>query len=110
MIKSDKVYFENDTDLAHATSKVRNQIVKWQCTENNIRLRQIKEYVEYEVKLTQNVNTNGALVGCIVCNMCDSRIHLGFDQRSNFKLSNWICHVKQCIQEKKKNKRATFIN
>ena len=29
--------------------------------------------------------------------MCN---HLGVDQKNYFKLSNWICHVKQCVQEK----------
>lgn len=104
--KSDKVCFENDTDLADATSKVRNQIVKWQGTQNNIRLRQLREYVEYEVRLTQNANTSGALIGSIICNMCNSRIHLGFDQNNNFKLSNWIRHIKQCTQEKKEKQKG----
>ena len=29
-----------DLDLAGATSKIRHQIVKWQCTQNNIQLRE----------------------------------------------------------------------
>ena len=29
-----------------------------------------------------------------------TKVHLGIDQKNNFKSSNWIRHVKQCVQEK----------
>ena len=104
---SDNVCYENDAeDLASATSKVRNQIVKWLSNQSNIRLRQLREYKEYEVKLKQNANASGPLVGAILCIMCNTKVHLGVDQKNNVKLSNWICHVKQCVQEKEEKDRG----
>ena len=39
-----------DLDLAGATSKIRHQIVKWQRTQNNIQLRQLREHSCSRVK------------------------------------------------------------
>ena len=93
---SDYVCYENDAeDLASATSKVRNQVVKWLSNQSNIQLRQLREYKEYEVKL--QLNASGSLVGVILCIMCNTK---AVDQKNNVKLSNWIRHVKLCVQEK----------
>ena len=98
---SDNACYDNDAeDLASATFKVRKQIVKWLSNQSNIRLRQLREYKEYEVKLKQNANGSGSLVGAILCIICNTKVHVGVDQKNNVKLSNWIRHVKQCVQEK----------
>ena len=104
---SDYVCYENDVeDLASATSKVHNQIVKWLSNQSNICLRQLREYKENEVKL-QLKNASGSLVGVILCVMPNTKVHLAVDQKNNVKLSNWIRHVKLCVQEKEgKDKRG----
>lgn len=102
---------ENDEeDLANTTSKVRNQIVKWLSNQSNIRLRQLKEYKDYEVKLRQNAGTGGPLVATVLCMMCNNNVHLAVDQRNSVKLSNWIHHVKQCcIQGKGQNDKGQLM-
>ena len=32
--------------------------------------------------------------------MCNTKVHLAVDQKNIVKLSNWIRHVKLCVQEK----------
>ena len=42
--------------------------------------------------------------------MCDARIHLNVDRSNIFKLSNWIRHIKLCVQGKRtKSKQKNQI-
>ena len=43
-------------DLADNTSKIRKQIITWQNAQNNIHLRQLKEYKEYRVTVEPSTN------------------------------------------------------
>jgi len=87
--------------LADATYKVRKQIVKWQNSQNNVYLRQLKEHEAYQIELKQSTSEDDAITGSIKCTMCDANIHLAVDKKNNIKLSNWIRHVKICVKQKK---------
>ena len=92
---------DSEADLADATSKVRKQIVKWQNAQNNVHLRQLKEHREYKIELKHSTSEADAITGTIKCTMCDANIHLGVDQKNGIKLSNWIRHVKVCVNQKR---------
>ena len=98
---SDKV--DGNVDLADATSQVRKQIVKWQNAQSDTRLQQLKEHKEYKIEIKPNINEIDTISGTIKCIMCDKAIHLGIDQNNGIKLSNWIRHVKLCVQHKRSN-------
>ena len=92
---------DSEVNLADATYKVRKQIVKWQNSQNNVHLRQLKEHKAYQIELKQSTSEEDAITGSIKCTMCDANIHLAVDKKDNIKLSNWICHVKICVKQKK---------
>lgn len=101
---------DSEADLADTTSRVRKQIVKWQSAQNDIHLRQLKEHKHYRIELKQNTCRADAITGTIKCMMCELNIHLGVDQRSGIKLSNWIRHIKICIKQRRsqgKQQRVT---
>ena len=98
-----------DLDLAGATSKIRYQIIKWQHSQSNIQLKQMRENKEYEIVVEPSSNKGGGLTVKIDCKMCDTIIHLSVDQSNIIKLSNWICHVKLCDEDKRpKNKHIAL--
>ena len=103
-----------DLDLTGATSKLRHQIVNWQRTQNNIQLRQLKEHKDYEVVIESSSKQGVSCSAVMMCKMCDTRIHLNVDQSNIFKLSNWIRHVKLCVQGKrtksKQNNQIALTN
>ena len=90
-----------DLVLAGATSRIRYQIVKWQDSQGNIQLRQLREHKDYVVILEASSKQGIGFTAKIGCKMCDTRIHLNIDQSNTIKLSNWIHHVKLCVKGKK---------
>lgn len=90
-----------DLDLADATSKIRHQIIKWQQSQTKVRLRQMKEHKEYEIKIEPSNKKGDRLSAKIGCKMCDTIIHLNVDHNNIIKLSNWIRHVKLCGEDKR---------
>lgn len=93
-------------DLADVTGKVRKQIIKWQGGQNDVRLRQLKEYKDYEVQINQSVHPDGTFTAAIFCSLCNKKVHLGINLNSSVKLSNWIRHIKACVQEKRQKKES----
>ena len=98
-----------EANLADATCKLRKQIVKWQDAQNDICLRQLKEHREYKIELKQSTNQTDTITVTIKCTMCDKNIHLGIDEKNGIKLSNWIRHVKQCVQQKKSQSKQQLV-
>ena len=92
---------DSEADLADATSKVRKKIVKWQNSQNDVHLRQLKEHKEYKIELKHSLSEADVITETIKCTMCDANIHLGADQKNGIKLSNWIRHVKICVNQKR---------
>ena len=93
-------------DIADATTKIQKQVIKWQHGQNDVRLRQLKEHKDYEVQIEQSVHPNDTFTAAILCTMCNKKIRLGINQNIRVKLSNWIRHIKACVQEKKESKLA----
>ena len=101
---------DNDMeDLADANTKIRKQIIKWQHEQNDVHLRQLKEHKDYEVQIVQSVHPKDLFTAAIFCTMCSKKIHLGVNHNSSVKLSNWVCHVKTCVQEKRQKKDSQLI-
>ena len=92
---------EGIEDLADANSRVRKQIVAWQHSQNNIHLiiRQLKEHREYKVIIEQRTTPGGRFSAAILCAMCNTMVNLNVSEKY-VRLSNWIRHVKHCIQQK----------
>ena len=100
-------HVDNDMeDIADATTKIQKQVIKWQHGQNDVRLRQLKEHKDYEVQIEQSVHPNDTFTAAILCTMCNKKIRLGINQNIRVKLSNWIRHIKACVQEKKESKLA----
>jgi len=92
---------DSEADLAATTSRVQKQIVKWQSAQNDIHLGQLKKHKHHKIELKQSTCQADAITGTIKYIMHELNIHLEVDQRSGIKLSNWIHHIKICIQQRK---------
>ena len=68
-----------DPDLAGATSKIRHQIVKWQVSQSNTQLRQLRQHKDYKVVVELSSKEGVSYTATIVCKMCNKRIHLNVD-------------------------------
>ena len=90
---------DDPVDLAENTLKIRKQIITWQHAQNNIHLRQLKEHKEYRVIVEPNANPQSNFSAAILCIMCDKKVILGVSQSKVVRLSNWIRHVKGCVQQ-----------
>ena len=93
-------------DLADTTTKVRKQIVKWQHGQNNVRLSRLKEHKDYEIEIKRSVHPDDTFTAAVFCIKCNKKIHLGVNQNGVVKLSNWIRHIKPCVQEKRPKKES----
>ena len=89
------------TDLADIASKIRIQIVKWQRTQSQSQLMQLKEHKQFEIRVSRSEKTDMPADVCITCTMCDKQLPLSMGSKhGSFSISNWSRHVKLCILKK----------
>ena len=89
------------TDLADIASKIRIQIVKWQRTQSQSQLMQLKEHEQFEIRVSRSEKTDMPADVCITCTMCDKQLPLSMGSKhGSFSISNWSRHVKLCILKK----------
>ena len=96
---------EGVEDLADAHSRVRKQIVTWEHFQSNIHLRQLKEHREFKIIIEQRITLGGRFSAAILCGMCNKMVNLNVSERY-VRLSNWIRHVKHCIQQKEGKQKS----
>ena len=93
-------------DLADTTSKIRKQIVTWQHAQNNIHLRQLREHKEYRIIVEPSSNPCNSFCAAVLCTICDKKVNLAVSSNKLVKLSNWIRHVKGCVQENRGKQKS----
>ena len=86
-------------DQAKAVVMIRQQITKWQRTQSSSKLRELKENVHYEIKVTLSKDSSN-LTPSLLCKGCDKSTLLGF-KGGNVLLSNWTRHIIMCVEKPK---------
>ena len=93
-----------DDDSFEITTKIRQQVSKWQRAQSDAYLRGLKEHEHFEIKLHQNAQTSATSTSVsvrFICSVCNKSIPMSSRQNSgSYVLSNWTRHVKTCRPEK----------
>ena len=77
-------------------TKVRNEIVKWQCKEQNKIIQNLTENHDHEIQVCCSDSEQSI---SIMCKKCSKKCTLGLKGQS-IVLSNWKRHVSLCIIKK----------
>jgi len=94
-------YESNTIDLADIASKIRVQIAKWQRTQTQYELRQLKEHENFELRVLRSEKPGIPADVGITCTMCDKHLPLSMGSKyASFSISNWTRHVKVCTLKK----------
>ena len=74
---------------------IRQQIAKWQRSQKNNKLRELKEHHHFtiDVKVAESRNS----VALVQCKVCGRRCTLGL-KNGRTLLSNWTRHIIMCVQ------------
>ena len=88
---------DHDVYLADTTSKIPKQIVTWQHAQNNVQLREQKEY---RIIVEPSSNPCNSFCVAVLCTICDKKVNLAVSSNKLVKLSNWIRHAKGCVHRK----------
>ena len=93
------VEYESSTvDLLDIASKIRIQIAKWQRSQTQYQLTQLKEHEQFELRILRSEKPNVPADVCITCTMCDKHLPLSMGSNyASYSISNWSRHVKVCI-------------
>ena len=84
----------------YVASKIRR-------TQTQNPLRQLKEYEQFELRVSTSEKSGIPPYACITCTMCDKHLSLSMGCKyGSFSISNWSRHVKGCIL-KKQQKAST---
>ena len=103
-------------NLLEIASKIRKQIAKWQTSQKETHLKQLKEHTDFEIKVRSTAGSAGSdssVDVSISCKTCNASSLLGTPNKPNsFVISNWTCHVKNCKvkREKEKYNQKTLTN
>ena len=82
-------------DSFEIATKLRQQVSKWQKTQSDTYLRELKEHEHFEIKV-QSAQT-GTCDTSFICLICNKSIPMSTRQTSgSYVLSNWTRHVKTC--------------
>ena len=82
-------------DSFEIDTKLRQQVSKWQKTQSDTYLRELKEHEHFEIKV-QSAQT-GTCDTSFICLICNKSIPMSTRQTSgSYVLSNWTRHVKTC--------------
>ena len=84
------------TDLVEVT---RRSIAKWQRTQGDVTLRQLKEHTDFEIHVSSNSNPS------VLCKPCGKQIVLG-RKNGSVMVSNWTRHTGNCARRKE---ASTFM-
>ena len=84
---------------AKAMAMIRQQITKWQRDQSSSKVRELKENVHFEIKVTLSKDSSN-LSPSVLCNGCDASILLGIKGK-NILLSNWTRHIVKCAEKQK---------
>ena len=83
---------ESTCNQADVTSKIRRLIAKWQRTQKDVKLRELKEHEHFVVRVKVDLSSS------ILCKMCGRCSVLG-RKSGSVMLSNWTRHVTNCVQK-----------
>ena len=102
--KVKKAKYENEepdevVNQAKAVAMIRQQITKWQRTQSSSKLRELKENVDFVIKVTLSKGSSD-LSPSVLCNRCDKTTLLGF-KGGSVLLSNWYRHIVKCVENQK---------
>lgn len=84
---------------ASTLTYIRQQFVRWQRLQKDIKLKELKEHEQYEVHVKANEVGND-LVASVLCKVCNKTYSLG-QKEGRLMISNWTKHVTKCIQTSK---------
>jgi len=89
----------NPEHQATIAAKIRQQVAKWQRSQNLDKLRELKEIKHFDV----NVDVKGErdLSLSITCNICGSNCFLSHKNK-HILISNWTRHVSKCVEKTRK--------
>ena len=108
-------FVSNTIDVADVASKIRVQIAKWQRTQTQNSLMQLKEHEQFEIRVSKCEKPGKPADVRITCTMCDKHLPLSKGSKyGSFSISNWSRHVKICTSKKQqkapKVTQATLSN
>ena len=107
---------ETDNEISHVTTneqsnlleiagKIRKQIVKWQNSQKEMYLKQLKEHKDFELKVQPAAGPGCSVDVSVICKTCNITLSLGrHDKPNSFLISNWTRHAKCCNLKTKKEK------
>ena len=81
-------------NLLEIANKIRKQIVKWQNSQKETHLKQLKEHKDFEIKVQSAVGADCSVDVSITCKICNVSSSLGMhDKPNSFLISNWTRHA-----------------
>ena len=83
-------------DQSSLVADIRRQIAKWQRSQQDAKLRELKEHEKYEVRVKLE---GGKLIPSIQCKVCTKSYSLGLKDGRPM-ISNWTKHISKCIKQK----------
>jgi len=84
-------------DLFEIAGKIQKQIVKWQNSQKEMHLKQLKEHKDFEIKVQSAAGLRCSVAASINCKICNISSSLGMhDKPNSFLISNWTRHTKNC--------------
>ena len=89
-------------DQSSVVGDIRRQISKWQRSQQDEKLRELKEYEKYEVRVKSE---GGKLISSIQCKVCTNSYSLG-QKEGRIMISNWTKHISVLLAEN--NLRESF--
>ena len=99
------------SNLVEIASKIRKQIVKWQNSQKELHLKQLKEHKDFEIKVKSGAEPGCPIDVSITCKICNVTSLLGMhDKPNSFLISNWTCHAKNCRAKKEKDHEQKTLN
>lgn len=85
-------------DQSSLVGDIRRQIAKWQRSQQDEKLRELKEHEKYEVRVKSE---GGKLISSIQCKVCTNSYSLG-QKEGRIMISNWTKHISKCVTRPKK--------
>ena len=82
-------------DQSSLVADIRRQIAKWQRSQQDAKLRELKEHEKYEARV---ILDGGKLTPSIQCKVCTKSYSLGLKDGKPM-ISNWTKHVSKCENE-----------
>ena len=90
-----------------AVALIRQQLAKWQRSQSDVRLQQLKEHKDFEVNFT--ITESDTVSTYIKCSSCSRKLALGCKEGTIF-LSNWTRHIIKCVRTPQSSVHAVRID